>query len=116
MSEFIEQPAVVELFGHTMVAGYISEEEHIGSSLLRVDVPGIDGVSAFTKFYGSKAIYGITPTDEETMLAAVRQMRVKPVALYILPSRQLPAGSDGPDWDEYDPEEDDDWTDPDSIP
>ena len=89
MTVFSEQPAIVELFGHSVIAGLITEEEHFGTTFLRVDVPEIDGKPAFTKFYGSGAIYAITPTDHNSMLAAVQSVSVRPVSLYILPDRQL---------------------------
>jgi hypothetical protein len=88
------QPAIIELYGHNVIAGFVTEEEHFGETMCRVDVPEVDGVQAFTKFFGGKAIYGVTPCNEATMLEAVRRFRVRPIAIYVLPDRQLPATLD----------------------
>lgn len=88
---FEAQPAIVELYGRQVIAGMVTEEEHLGTTMLRVDVPEVDGRPAFTKFYGSGAIYGITPIDEVGMLAAVERLRARPISVYVLPDRQLPA-------------------------
>lgn len=113
MSAFTNQPAIVELFGRAVIAGMITEETHVGAEMLRVDVPELDDYPAFTKFFGGAAVYAITPTDEDTMMEAVNSIRVQPVALYILPNRQLPAPA--PEPDVY-PDDDDDWYEPDHIP
>lgn len=80
-------PAFVELFGHNQIAGMVSTHVIGGSALLRVDVPEVDANPGFTKFYGVSAIYAITPTDEATMLLAVKKLRAKPIETYRL---QLP--------------------------
>lgn len=90
MKPFEELPAIVELFGHAIIAGYVTEEEHFGTTMLRVDVPAVGDQPSFTKFYGQGAIYAITPTDEKTMTAAVQSIRHRPISLYISPERQLP--------------------------
>ena len=135
MTEFTNQPAIVELMGHAVIAGHVSEEEHVGTKMLRVDVPEVNGRSAFiptqdrrdcAKFFGGSAVYAITPTNEASMLEAAQQMQVRPVQLYVLPERQLAApdsrrspaaqsGADlhrgtvrGPEWDDpYDRYEND---------
>lgn len=75
-------PCIVELFGHNQIAGMVSEQTVGGSSLLRVDVPVVDEQPAL--FYGVSAIYAITPTDEATMLRAVKAFRSKPIEAYRL--------------------------------
>ena len=60
----LETWAIVELFGHQKIAGHISEANVAGTTMLRVDVPEVDGQAAFTRLYGGSAIYSITPTDE----------------------------------------------------
>jgi len=74
-----EQTCIVELMGHNMIAGKVTEQTIGGQGFVRVDVPELEGVKGFTKFYGPGAIYAITPTDEATMLAAVKGLRIKPV-------------------------------------
>lgn len=43
MSEKFEQFAVVELFGHQIIAGKVSEQVIGGQGFVRVDVPAIEG-------------------------------------------------------------------------
>ena len=94
-------PAIVELFGHSIIAGYITEETHVGTEFLRVDVPATESTSAFTKFYHANAVYATTPTDEETMLMAVKQMQTKPVSIYVPTSRQLERPTWADEADDY---------------
>lgn len=57
--------AIVELMGHRTFGGYVSEVEMYGGRLLRLDVYDDDGEgAAMTQYYGSSAIYCITPADE----------------------------------------------------
>jgi hypothetical protein len=78
--------AIVELFGHSQIAGRVTEEAIGGASFIRVDVPEVNGQAAFTKFYGGGAIYSITPVSEEVVRIAVERMRVRPVSTFYLPS------------------------------
>ena len=64
MSETFETWAIVELFGHVKMAGRVSEQVIAGAAMLRLDVPAADGQAGFTRFYGSSAVYSITPTDQ----------------------------------------------------
>ena len=85
--------AIVEIFGHTTIAGYVSQGP---GELIRIDVPECNGQPKFTKFYGPKAIYGITPTTEEICKKAAEKLSVRPVSLWVVPNRALPApGADG---------------------
>lgn len=98
MAEKFERWAVVELFGHQVVAGLVSEQMIGGQSFVRVDVPGLDGHSGFTKFYGAGAIYAISPCDEATVMEAVRRIQPRPIQMFVY-SRALPMS------DEYDEED-----------
>ena len=84
MSETFDQFAVVELFGHQIIAGKVTEQVIGGQGFVRVDVPTIEDQEGFTKFYGAGAIYAITPCNEETMLAAVSGLRQKPIDVWKL--------------------------------
>jgi hypothetical protein len=99
--------AVVELFGHNIVAGEVSEVSVAGTEMLRVDVPEVDGVPGFTKFYGGAAVYAITPVDEAGALHAVRHLHVRPISTYVIPARQLPPTIDEDDGAEVEPADDD---------
>ena len=109
MSEKFEQCAIVELFGHQIIAGKVTEQVIGGQGFVRVDVPSVDGQEGFTKFYGAGAIYALTPCDEPTMLGAVQGLRQKPIDVWKLHLPQLSAGKD-------DDEEEDNWLDDDDGP
>lgn len=89
--------AIVEWFGHTRIAGYVSEFVVGGAALIRVDVPaveaanGLPSCAAFTKLYGTGAIYSITFTDEATARRAVAVIRPQPISIYIPTAPALPA-------------------------
>ena len=93
-TEKFESWAIIEIFGHTQIAGKVSEASIGGCSFIRVDVPECDGKPAFTKFYGNGAIYSMTPCGEEIALAAVKSIRHAPVNVYIPAQRQLPGLED----------------------
>jgi hypothetical protein len=98
--------AVIELMGHRRLGGYVSEATIAGCSMLRVDVPGADGKTMATQFYGASSVYCLTPTTEELARAVARGAQPEPVTPYEL--RQLPQGRDDlgdPDQDNEDGEE-----------
>lgn len=86
--------AIVEIFGHQRIAGFLSEQTIGGQSFVRVDVPelparpkrtydeGEGPVSAHSKLYGGGAIYAISPVDETVARAAAMSIRHKPVDSY----------------------------------
>jgi hypothetical protein len=84
--------AVVELFGHNQIAGYVSEAAQFGTSMMRVDVPEVKGNPGYTKFFGGAAIYAITSTTEEIARIAVARLDIRPVSTWIVPENrpQLP--------------------------
>jgi hypothetical protein len=75
--------AIVELFGHARIAGRVSEQVIAGQGFVRVDVPANDEYPAFTRMFGTGAIYSITPVDESIARAAAERMRENPVTIYI---------------------------------
>ena len=60
-----EQWAVVELMGHRVRAGHVSEVEMFGGRMLRIDLHETSEKKIGTEFYGAHAIYGITVTTAE---------------------------------------------------
>lgn len=109
MADKFEQWCIVELFGHNIMAGLVSEQVIGGQSFVRVDVPATADQPAFTKFFGSGAIYAMTPTDETTARAAVVGLRQRPIETYKLNLPQLQSPSrDGneldDDWREFEEE------------
>lgn len=75
--------AVIELFGHQIIAGAVSKVEPFGSPMVQVDVPATDGQPAFSKLLNPTAIYGITYVAEQVARAAANEARHKPVKVYI---------------------------------
>lgn len=82
--------AIIELFGHSRIAGRVSEQTIGGQSFIRVDVPETDGQSAFTRFLGNGAVYSLTPVSEDVARLAAKWMQVEPIRIY-MPEFQLPA-------------------------
>lgn len=71
--------ALVELFGHQRIVGFLSQQTFGTGVLFRVDVPDLlkDGEVVrvgFTRYFGLSAIYSITPVSEDvvrTLLPAI---------------------------------------------
>lgn len=99
--------AIVELFGHTRIAGYVSEFVVGGASFVRVDVPAFKSAQddeetrAFTKLFGPGAIYSITFVDEATARRAVGVIRPKPISIFIPSAPALTAGRERDDDGDY---------------
>lgn len=70
---------LVELFGHSKIAGKCTEQNIAGSNMLRVDVPETEKSPAFTKYYGAGAIYAINPVTEEVAKTFAESLNVAPV-------------------------------------
>lgn len=71
--------AVIELMGHQRIAGRVTEAEIGGGKLLRVDIPATARKQAITKYFGTVAVYAITPCDEETARMAAAECDPVPV-------------------------------------
>jgi len=71
--------ALVELFGHTKIAGRCTEQNIAGSNMLRVDVPETTQQPSFTRFFGSSAIYSINPIDEDSCKFMAEKLQVRPI-------------------------------------
>lgn len=80
--ENVEQWAIVEIFGHQVYAGRISEQTMGGSAMLRVDIPAVGDCQAFTKLFGAGAIYAITMTTKETAILHQEQRKSQPYDSY----------------------------------
>lgn len=76
--ETFDQWCVVELFGHSRISGRVTEQTIGGTSFVRVDVPDTSENKGFTKFFGSGAIYAMTPTDEQTARVAAEAFNAPP--------------------------------------
>lgn len=74
--------AIIELFGHQRIAGRVSEQVIGGCAFVRVDVPEIGKIPAFTKMFGNGAIYAITICDEQSARMAARGCQQEPLAAW----------------------------------
>lgn len=74
-----DQWALVELFGHTRIAGRVSEQTIAGGALIRVDIPETKANPSFTRFFGISAIYSINPVTEEVARHMAESIAVKPI-------------------------------------
>lgn len=101
--------AIVEVMGHSKFAGEISEHKLGTNVMIRIDVPAVGELKAFTKMIAPQALFAITPCDEATARAAAQEFRSVPLYLYSV-VRGLPTPDDdskGPDYFEEDYDEDD---------
>lgn len=105
--------AIVELLGHVRLAGRVSEEEHFGAKLGRLDIP-MHGGGYTTQWFGGGSVYRLTAVSEEIARAVALRNQPEPVQRWELaapaqPTAPLPTGGlwdTGPEDD--DPDEDDD--------
>lgn len=78
-AEKFELWAVVELFGHSKIAGFCSEQNVAGNNMLRVDVPETEQMPGFSRFLNHGAIYAINPVDEFTAKKIAEGLNVRPI-------------------------------------
>ena len=83
-TETSEMWGIVDLFGHTKIAGKIGEQTIGGAAFVRVDVPYVPGVEAHTRLFGNSAIYSISFTSQAIAESAARKLQSKPVSVYDL--------------------------------
>ena len=70
---------VVELFGHSRIAGRCTEQTVAGTNMLRVDVPDTSNQPGFTRFLSSGAIYAINPVSEGVARQIAENLQIQPV-------------------------------------
>jgi len=95
--------AIVELFGHNMIAGFASRESIGGTEFIRVDVPdeSAENGVGFTKFFNGSAIYAITPTTEAVARVAARRLELRPISPWVVPLDDTPRELPEPDEDAW---------------
>ncbi|AWW31862.1 hypothetical protein DN752_17940 [Echinicola strongylocentroti] len=74
-----ESYALIELFGHTRMAGKVTEQAIGGSNFIRVDVPETTHQGKFTRLLNPSAIYAINPITEEVAHNLANQFQVAPI-------------------------------------
>lgn len=77
-SKVFGQWAIVEMFGHRRLAGFVTTEEIGGATFFRIDVPGENGFAA-TQYYSPSSVYCLTPTTEEIACAVAASSQPEPV-------------------------------------
>lgn len=93
----VELWAILELMGHQVIAGWVTEETIAGAAFVRVDVPETGAFPAYTRYFNPSSVYALNPTTEEVAKAAAANWRCKPASLLEFkpePAAALPGGSD----------------------
>lgn len=86
--------AIVELMGHRVRCGRVTEVELAGGKMLRIDVHCADG-SVVTEFYAASALYALRPCSEEVAKARTDDPRpIRPVEYREREARRLMDFSD----------------------
>jgi hypothetical protein len=82
--QHFEAWGIVDLFGHTRIAGRISEQVIGGETFIRVDVPDNDPGSDkyHTRLFGKGAIYSMSLTDKAIACETARRSESRPVSAY----------------------------------
>lgn len=75
---FFELFAIVELFGHTRVAGKVAEQSIGSASFIRIDIPETESNPKFTRIVHPNAVYAINPVTEEVMKAMAERLSQQP--------------------------------------
>lgn len=75
---------LLELFGHTRLAGELSEQTIGGCNFIRIDVPKVGDTEAYTRYLTQGAIYSMTPMAEATARRLANYLQATPVSPYEL--------------------------------
>lgn len=86
MEEKFEIWALVELMGHNKIAGKVTEHKFGNQSMLRVDVPAVNGLPAFTKIIAVNAVYAINPLNEQGATEYAELLKAKPIDVWDMQS------------------------------
>jgi hypothetical protein len=76
--------ALVELFGHQRIVGHVTVDPPDFPGMVRVDVPALkkdDKIirEAFTRYFGPKALYSVSPVQEKDIPMLLAQIDGRPV-------------------------------------
>ncbi len=74
---------ILEIFGHKVIAGYMSRDENLGVPMLRIDIPATDRFPAFTRHYHPNAVYSISYVSEEAARLAAEEVSENPISVYV---------------------------------
>ena len=82
MEEKFEIWALVELMGHNKISGRVTEHKFGNQSMLRVDVPAVENLPAFSKIIAVNAVYAINPLTEKGATEYAAQLKSKPLDVW----------------------------------
>jgi len=77
ISEKFESWMILEIMGHRKLAGYVTEEEHAGIIMLRIDIPN-NKTEYTTQYYHPNSIFCITPINESDARKLSKAWRPQP--------------------------------------
>lgn len=80
-----DQWAILEIMGHQRFAGHLTEQTIGGAAMLRIDVPAVGDLPAFTRYFTAASVYAITPVSEELARQVASGLKRAPVTVYELP-------------------------------
>ena len=80
---------IIDLYGHQQIAGHVTEQAVAGQGFIRVDVPEVNDQPAYTRLFGSGAIYSIIPTTEPVARAFAAHRSSAPIQPWQLRQPQL---------------------------
>lgn len=78
-NETLELWAIVELFGHTKLAGKAIEYTVGSATFIRVDVPETKEQPAFSRLLNPSAIYAINPVTEDVARVTANALNKAPI-------------------------------------
>jgi hypothetical protein len=98
---------ILELMGHRVLAGHVSEVTFAGAAALRIRIPGDDPEEWFAEqTYSSGSFYSFTPTTEDMARRYAADHRPA-VVLYSQPALAGPRGMADDDDYSIDPDDED---------
>lgn len=74
--------ALIELFGHTQMAGHVTEQTFGPATFFRVEVPATSDSPAFSRLLNPSAIYALNPVTQEVAVARAEQIKFKPITVW----------------------------------
>ena len=74
--------AILELFGHTTIAGQVTEINYGAVTFLSVNVPETRQQPTYTKLINPTAVYAINPVDEETAKRRAENLNKAPITAW----------------------------------
>jgi len=94
-AENIDCWAVVEIFGHTKVAGRVTTRKVGVNVMIQVDVPKNEAEFSHSQLFGPAAIFSINPTTETWCRRWAKAIAHPPLPYIPAEPKEIEAGDDG---------------------